>query len=176
MSPTTGVPDVFDHPYKAATWLVARHDSAKPLISRAGAWTTMWEGGAEVPAVALGIISEGLNAYDEWRAAWDAYLYANPMPSESRYDDEDAFNTACDRWEAAGPQITNNFAKAYGPMSSGERRFFRLLGILDNPRIKFTLFDASVSFTCCSPAMLGAPRPHTSFTADWAMLISCAVI
>lgn len=177
MTTSTYTPDVFDHAYRAATWLVDRHESATHLITRVDAWTTMYVDGDEVPAVNLDAITEGLNAYDRWRIAWDDYKYGNPMPSQYSYgDDEAAHQRACDRWEARGPKINNQFASRYAPMSSGEHRLFRMLGIFTGTRAQFSIFDMSVSFQCCSPGVFGGPRPHASFMADWAMLISGAAL
>ena len=173
----TDIPDVLDNPYKAATWLIDRHEWAEHLITQVDAWTTIYEEGVEVRAVDVGLIAEGLNAYDRYRAEWEDYTNRVSPPYASRYQSDEAYERACDEYDKAGPKISNPFASRYAPMSSGEHRLFRMIGVLSSgQRVRFNIGDASVSLQCCSPATLGGPRPHTSFDVDWAMLISGAVV
>lgn len=173
MTTPTAIPDVKDDPFKAATWLVDRHPSAAQLVTRVNAWTSIHIAGVE-SAVDLDVISEGIHAYDKWATEWDAYAYRTPPPTMVDWLDNDKlYEQAYDRWQAAGPPLTNPFAVRYGPMSGGEKRLFRMLGVFSSTRrIEFNVFDTSgVSFQCCTPGMFGYPAPHTSFAVDWAMLV-----
>lgn len=170
--PAPAIPHANHHPYKAAAWLVDRHDHAAALIDRVDGWLTGYP--ERTPDLAM--IADGINSYDAYRAAWDDYEKNSYQPRPSSFgDDERAYERAWDHWDAAGPKCPSGFPAAYAPMSSGEHRLFRMLAVFGAPRIRFSLEDASVSLQCCSAPSWGAPRPHRPFSEDWAELITKAV-
>lgn len=171
------IPNVVYEPFQAAGWLLSRHDWAHHLVDRVGGWIDTANVGGPGPLPDLDAIAEGLNAYDRHLVEWKAYVESHREPNDRSYGDERAYERAYEAWEQAGPQITDPFARAYAPMSSGEKRFFRMLGIFaPGGRVRFNLDDTNgVSLQCCAPPIYGAPAPHRSFPEDWADLIAASV-
>lgn len=162
-------------PYQAGRWLVSRHRHLGHLLDRVNGW--LEEEDAETPD--LDLIAEGINAADQYGVEWKAYEEGNRPPSLAGWrGDEAAYERAHERWSKAGPRISNPFAAAYLPMSSGEHRVFRMLAVLSpGYRVGFHLDDTSgISLQCCSPSFYGEPTPHVSFVADWADLVAGAKV
>lgn len=169
------VPNATYEPHQAGRWLVSRHRHLGHLLDRVDGW--LEEEDAETPD--LDLIAEGINAADQYGVEWKAYEDRTPPPrlSSDSLTDEYFHERAYEQWEQAGPNTDNPFALAYLPMSSGEKRLFRMLAILaPGQRIRFHLDDTNgVSLQCCSPSHYGGPYPHPSFGEDWARLIAGAV-
>lgn len=161
-------------PYQAAAWLVRRHDHAQHILDRVDCWAT--EEGNRFPD--LQKLAEGINAADQYGVEWKAYEYSHPAPRANGFLDDDArdevYERAYDAWEKAGPEINNDVATAYLPMSSGEKRLLRVLAIFAPAvRVQFHLDDTDgISLRCCSPDHFGGTPPHRSFLDDWRDLIS----
>lgn len=107
------------HPYEGAGWIVERHEWAQEIVGRVvGPLDERGEEGEHW----LDRLAQAINDRHAWGEAWDAYRDRNPEPQG---DDEAAY----DRWDAAGPQATPG-ARAFGVMSSGEKRLARLIATL----------------------------------------------
>lgn len=126
---TTTPPNALYEPNAAVAWLLARHATPRRLVDRLGAWLKA----GELPDVDR--IAWAVNDYDRHRARWQEYSDRHPVP-----DDEDRYN----EWEAAGPADSiGTLANVIGPMSGGEKRMLRMLGMLadSTPAIRFCLSD-----------------------------------
>lgn len=114
-------------PYKAAGWLASRHDTLLDLLDRLAAWTEDSPRLPDVESVAVAV-----NEYDADSLAWKEYSDRRPAP----FDD-----ALYDAWEAEGPK-SSILAKVIAPMSSGEKRYLRMLAVLaPATRVRFNLGD-----------------------------------
>jgi hypothetical protein len=106
------------HPYDGAGWIVERHEWAQEIVGRVvgSLEPTHDDEGAHW----LDRLAQAINDRYAWGLAWDEYK------ARTREPEDDA---AWDAWEQAGPQPTPG-ARAFGVMSSGEKRLARLIATL----------------------------------------------
>jgi hypothetical protein len=168
---SANIPHAIYDPTEAGAWLLHRHSWAAHLVDRLDAWLTPDDDDV-IRYPDLESLAMGINAADQLGVEWKAYEYRNPAPVAADEHGERAY----DEWQRRGPKTDNGIARAYGPMSSGEKRLLRLVAVLGpTPRVQFSLDDASgIGLQCCSDAQR-AGEPHPTFVADWARLISEAV-
>lgn len=118
----TAEPPPVGDAWASAAWLLSRHAMLAQLADRVG--VTRTDPDDPLPDLDLDLLAEGIRAHDEHSAAWARYEREHPL---GRAVDDDQY----ERWRQAGPTLPDTeagrVARAFGPMSSGEKRRLRLL-------------------------------------------------
>ncbi|WP_116949398.1 hypothetical protein [Jiangella endophytica] len=133
--------DVPTDAYAAADWLAARHPWVRQLVERIA-------GRIEEHPGWLDAVTAAVNGHLADAAAWEAYEARHPAP-----DGDAAFW----EWHAQGPKVSPE-VRAFGVMSSGEKRLIRLVATLGG-RVAWSPHD--VSFDQRGAAVL----------ADWLAIV-----
>lgn len=138
MTDETGKDTAPPDPYQAANWVAERHPWARELARRVvGITEEDWING-RVPTYWIDDLAQAVLDHQANGVEWAEYELRTPPPPE-QYD-EAASERAYERWQQAGPKGTFG-ARAYGPMSSGEKRGIRLLATLSRKRVPWSVVD-----------------------------------
>lgn len=146
-----------DNVWQQARWLVGRSPRVQVLCERVRAVDD--EGDERWPHIEM--LADIICAYDGHGRAYEAYRRSYYPP-----DDDARFEA----WEARGPKVEDAAAlfnlatpggiRAYGPMSSGEKKLLRILATLGTHRVEFSTADLD-----------GLDDEGHAFIRDWVKIV-----
>jgi hypothetical protein len=125
---TSGQEPPCGHCYRAAVWLLGRHEQLADLAARIPGVVSVDDDG---PGIDLDALADAVCGYDTHTAACDEYQRRHRPP---------AGDHAYTRWQAAGPQATVA-VHAVAVMSGSEQARLRLLATFAHIRVPLRVAD-----------------------------------